>query len=179
MNGDKALERLLTMPFESVLDVGSGDGRHAAVLASAGKDVTTISLQPGAMFVGDFLAYAGAPVDCIWACHVLEHQRNVGLFLDKCFGDLKDGGILAVTVPPQKPELVGGHLTVWTLGRLLYNLILAGFDCSKATVMEYGYNISVIVGKRKAELPKLKMDFGDIELLAPFFPFQVQHGDVF
>lgn len=179
MNGDKALEKVLTMQFESVVDIGSGDGKHAKVFAAFGKDVTTVSLIPPADVIGDYLEAWIRPVDCIWACHVLEHQRNPGAFLDKCFSDLKDDGILAVTVPPQKPELVGGHLTVWTLGRLLYNMILAGFDCSKAIVMEYGYNISVIVRKEKAFLPELNMDFGDIELLERFFPFPVKHGDVF
>lgn len=179
MNGDKALEKVLTMQFHSVVDVGSGDGKHASILAAAGKEVATVSLTAPADFIGDYLDYWTTPVDCIWACHVLEHQPNVGLFLQKCLIDLKDDGIFAVTVPPQKPELVGGHLTVWTLGRLLYNMILAGFDCSKAIVMEYGYNISVIVRKAPAVLPQLRMDFGDIEALEQFFPFPVKHGDVF
>lgn len=117
-----------------------------------------------------------APFDAIWCCHVLEHQRNVGAFLEKCFADLKDGGWLAVTVPPRKDEIVGGHLTLWNAGLLLYNLILAGFDCSGASVKTYGYNVSVIVRKRRANLPALKMDCGDIESLAEFFPMPVEQG---
>ena len=55
-------------------------------------------------------------------------------------------------------------------------MILAGWDCSEAKVMSYGYNISVVVEKKEAVLPELRMDYGDIERLAPFFPFDAKHG---
>jgi SAM-dependent methyltransferase len=113
------------------------------------------------------------PSDAIWCCHVLEHQRNVGAFLEKCYRDLRLGGWLAITVPPMKPEIVGGHLTLWNAGLLLYNLILAGFDCREASVKTYDYNVSVIVRKSPAFIPELKMDFGDIEALAHCFPVPV------
>lgn len=163
------------MEFRTVLDVGSGTGLHAEILRKAGKEVTTISLDT-ADIVGDFVTADLGVYDCIWASHVLEHQRNVGLFLDKCFNCLRNDGILAITVPPLKHNIVGGHLSLWNAGLLLYNLILAGFDCSEAAVKEYGYNISVIVRKKKAEFPALAMDYGDIEKLARLFPFHAEHG---
>lgn len=171
----EALEKLLTYKFNTVIDIGSGPGEHARILRENNKSVTTISLIPPADIVGDFMHTDLKPVDCIWASHVLEHQRNVGLFLERCFFLLKEDGILAVTVPPAKHNIVGGHLTIWNAGLLLYNLILAGFDCKHASVKSYGYNISVIVRKKPCNPKGLIMDFGDIEALSEYFPFPVKN----
>ena len=178
MFGHLALEKLLREPgVHEVLDVGSGEGLQAALMQEAGMDVTTISLLPPADFIGDYADWKGKPVDAIWACHVLEHQLNPGLFLAKCFKDLKSNGVLAVTVPPAKHEIVGGHVSLWNAGLVLYHLVMAGFDCTFARVKCYGYNVSVIVRKERAVAPKdLKMDAGDIEKLAHFFPFPVAQG---
>lgn len=180
MYGDKALEQLLKMDgWHTLLDIGAGDGDQAKIFWDAGKDVTTISLREPADIICDYTRFhvkLGNEYDAIWASHVLEHQKNVNQFLEKCFRDLKTGGILAVTVPPAKPEIVGGHLTIWNLGLLLYNLIVAGFDCKDAWYDVYGYNISVIVRKKQANLPKLQYDSGDINALAEFFPFPVSEG---
>lgn len=176
MWADEALIKLLGYDFDTVLDIGSGNGDHAFVLRKQGKKVTTISLEEPADVVGDFMCVDVDPVDCIWASHVLEHQRSVGKFLERCYALLNDDGILAVTVPPAKHNIVGGHVSLWNAGLLLYNLILAGFDCSEAAVKSYGYNISVIVRKKKAELPELRMDSGDILRLSDFFPLEVGEG---
>ena len=175
INADQALTKVLGMAFDTVLDIGAGVG-HAEAFREAGKSVTTLNFS-GADINGDYLKTSVPVHDCIWASHVLEHQTDPGAFLRKCFGELPYGGILAVTVPPLKHALVGGHVTLWNAGLLLYQLILAGFDCSKASVKTYGYNISVIVRKAPANLPALNHDFGDIQRLAPFFPFHVEHGD--
>ena len=125
------------------------------------------------VIVADYLKHEfDRQFDCLWLSHVLEHQLNVNLFLKKVYGDLKDGGILAVTVPPLKHTIVGGHVTLWNAGLVLYNLIMAGFDCSQARVKQYGYNISVLVPKVPAAVPYERMYFdqGDIELISQFFP---------
>jgi len=173
---DQAIEKLLEdYEFHTVLDVGCGDGRHATILRQAGKEVTAVDLRPqlAGVIAADYLEHEFArQFDCVWLSHVLEHQLNVHTFLRKVFGDLKEGGVLAVTVPPLKHEIVGGHFTLWNAGLLLYNLIVAGFDCSKARVKQYGYNISVLVRKVPAALPlgALRFGDGDIEKLARFFP---------
>lgn len=190
LRGSEALARLLNHEYADVhrvLDVGSGDGRHARFMQAAGREVTTISMSPPADVIGDYasdLLVPGVPYDAIWASHVLEHQQNVGEFLRRCYRDLRDGGVLAITVPPPKPNIVGGHLSLWNQGLLLYHLILAGFDCRDARVsapyadVEGGqpYNLSVIVRKVPATLPPLLWDKGDIERLADFFPMPVVHG---
>ena len=107
-NSTEAFDKLSRMDFTTVLDLGSGEGLHAAAFRGLGKQVTTLSYIPPADYVGDYIQLNLPQFDCIWASHVLEHQRNVGLFLEKCFNDLTDGGILAITVPPAKPQIVGG-----------------------------------------------------------------------
>lgn len=138
-------------------------------------------MEPPADFVGDFMsdAFTGgqsAGYDAVWACHVLEHQVDPGAFLRKARSFLKPGGVLAITVPPMKHQIVSGHVTLWNAGLLIYQLILAGFDCRNARVGTYGYNISVIVENVEAVLPVLANDEGDIEKLAPFFPGVVRAG---
>ncbi len=177
MWADEALLRFLSYDdVIRVVDIGSGSGEHAQIMRASGRKVTTVSLVPPADFVGDYLTMERRPYDGIWASHVLEHQRNVGLFLERCFDDLREGGVFAVTVPPSKPNIVGGHLTLWNPGLLVYNMILSGFDCREARVHQYGYNISVIVRKRTSDLPAIVHDKGDIEELKEFFPFPVHQG---
>ncbi|RKQ70127.1 class I SAM-dependent methyltransferase [Oceanibaculum indicum] len=185
---NEALYRLLTdYPEVSyILDVGSGDGRHAQIMRDHGRGVVTVSMSPPADHIGDFLDLPDQDkhFEAIWASHVLEHCPDPGAFLRKCHDLLPEGGILAVTVPPAKHEVVGGHVTIWNAGLLLYQMVLAGFDCREARVSGLyadgpglaPYNISVIVRKRSAELPQLKCDTGDIELLAHLFPVPVTHG---
>ncbi|MCA3695819.1 bifunctional 2-polyprenyl-6-hydroxyphenol methylase/3-demethylubiquinol 3-O-methyltransferase UbiG [Aquidulcibacter sp.] len=177
---NQAIELLVAKyRFKTVLDIGSGAGHHAVWLRERGKQVTTICYSASYGFkpdiIGDFLQTEfEEQFDVVWASHVLEHQLNVHSFLRKVIDCLKPGGILALTVPPMKPSIVGGHVTVWNGGLLLYNLILAGFDCREASLHAYDYNISVIVRRTWVKLPSnLEMDAGDIEKLAPFFPVPV------
>lgn len=173
MWADQTLKKLLSdYEFQTVIDVGSGIGEHKRALRRAGKSVIELDWSRGQLYEATSLV----PADCIWASHVLEHMHNVGVALEKMRRDLRPGGVLAITVPPMKNEIVGGHVSLWNAGLLLYRLILAGFDCSRAAVKTYGYNVSVIVERRDLKLPRLAHDEGDIEKLADFFPLPVKQG---
>jgi SAM-dependent methyltransferase len=179
--GGQALVRLLVdyPDVATVLDIGSGTGAHATLMRAAGKHVTTVSLRQPADIVGNYLEQDWPqPFDAIWASAVLEHQPDPGLFLRRCRQNLRAGGVLAVTVPPSKNAIVGGHLTLWNSGLLLYQMIVAGFDCRAARVsgLYDSYSLSVIVRNEAADLPPLAYDTGDIEALARFFPLPVVHG---
>lgn len=189
-----ALQKLLTEhAFHTVLDVGAGAQRHAQVFARHGKAVTAVdfgssvyhrqkvAMRTGeiAEILGDFnLLQFDTPFDCVWASHVLEHQLDAHQFLRKLVALTKDGGILAITVPPFKHEIVGGHVSFWNAGLLLYRLVLAGCDCAQASCLAYGYNISVIVRKRPiADLDALRLEFdaGDIRKLRRYLPPQIAY----
>lgn len=178
MIAEQAIDYVLARyNFLTVLDIGAGQGLHAQHFRNAGKFVVTID-NSGHWGEPDvrrpFLEYLPEEqFDLVWCSHVLEHQINVNLFLRKIFEVLKPGGVFAITVPPLRTHIVGGHVSVWNAGLLAYNLILANFDCRDLAVKQYGYNISVIGRKRYAVLPDLHMDRGDIEKLAHFFPFPV------
>jgi 2-polyprenyl-3-methyl-5-hydroxy-6-metoxy-1,4-benzoquinol methylase len=179
----EALEFMIrTFEFSTVLDIGSGEGQQAQVLREYGKIVTENDYaksvyfgqhQGGASVVkGDYNQINfDSQFDAVFASHVLEHQLNPHLFLKKVNSDLKEGGVLVITVPPMKHQIVGGHLSLWNGGMLLYHLIMAGFDCRKASLKRYGYNISIVLKKISiVDFPELQFDKGDIDRLSPFLP---------
>ena len=183
------LHRLCTeYSFNTVLDVGAGAGEHARILHDLGKKVTKLDLGVSIYAqrseedgIASVIADANTvefdeKFDCVWASHVLEHQPNVGSFIGRLRSWTREGGILAVTVPPAKFELAGGHLTLWTPASLLYNFVIAGIDCSDAALLHYGYNITAIIRNRSIPLPDLHYDHGDIGRLAAFFPKNFREG---
>ena len=158
--GDLAMWKLLKeYKFDSVLDLGAGEGKHSRVFFESGKQVTAISgydtedfdedLKDNIKFIiSDYLKYDfPEKFDCIWASHILEHQLNIGVFLNKIHKDLKDNGILAITVPPCETIAGGGHINCFSAGHLIYHLLMAGFDLRQMKLKVYGYNLSVICRK--------------------------------
>lgn len=202
MRGEAALTRLLAHhDFRTVIDLGAGGGEATARFAAAGKLVTAVDLGRSIYFqrgvlagthperveliLDDFMARPRGQrrrFGVVWASHVLEHQGNPQAALARMRELLAPGGWLAVTVPPMKPEVVGGHVTLWTPGHLAYHLVLAGFDCSRASFHAAGYDISAIASEAEqvpAEvLERLHLDAGDVDRLAPYFPeeWRVREG---
>lgn len=71
-----------------------------------------------------------------------------------------------------KQEIVGAHVSLWNPGLLLLRLVLAGFDCSEASVLVYGYDISVVLKKKtikESDLAELSHDRGDLLILKNIF----------
>lgn len=186
MTAEKALGVCLqVIPAGSyVLDAGAGIGEHAATFAAAGHTVAAVDYRLRAHRIrhraiiwheADLLGAQHEELyDLVWCSHVLEHLPNVGFALARMRGLLRPDGRLCVTVPPYKPNVVGGHVNLWTLGLLAYRLILAGFDCSFAHFGRHGYNLSAIARRDLSvhgeALASLRHDCGDIEVLASYFP---------
>jgi hypothetical protein len=134
-----------------------------------GKQVETIEILQAfqAKYVGDYLDIElDQPVDAIWCSHVLEHQRHLGRFLEKMYDDLKVGGVLAVTVPSALHPLLMGHCNIFTPLHLIYNLVLAGFDCAEASIKQYDWQFGIIVKKKPNDIPRISfatthLDGGD------------------
>jgi SAM-dependent methyltransferase len=178
-----ALQKLIDdYKFSSVLDIGCGNGNHVEIFKSHQKNVTAIDYGESVYFknntsgiatiVANFNDYNFTDkFDCVWCSHVLEHQLDSHQFLLKLHSILKEDGCLAITVPPLKSRIVGGHVSLWNMGLLLYRLVLAGFDCTDAIGLKYGYNISIILKKRSIQFPSdIEYDSGDIRKLRKFLP---------
>lgn len=182
MFGHLAFEKIINnYEFSTVLDIGCGKGDHTKLFEQYNKKVTSINLSKVKgldVIIGDYNNIKfKKPFDCIWACHVLEHQFNIKSFLEKIHQDLREEGILCITVPPLKHAIVGGHYSLWNAGLLIYNLIIAGFDCKNIKIKKYGYNISIILPKKTAILPNnLPKDKGEIELINNFAPDFFKHN---
>lgn len=171
------IEKCKKHNLSHILDIGAGfPSYHANDMRSCGLTVITNDFFPENDLVGDYnsLPPLQQQFDGIWCSHTLEHQQNVGMFLSRIHSDVKEGGLVCITVPPAKSMIVGGHVSLWNAGLLLYNLILAKFDCSQASVLTYDYNISVIVTKKTITLPKLTFDSPDIDTLKLFFPSELR-----
>lgn len=170
-NGDAALEYCIgNLTFDSVIDIGCGNGRHSNLLKKAGKTVLSVDLTNSYedAYVADYMSVPFPKADLIWCSHVLEHILNVQHFLQKTRNECSQ--YIAITVPPAKHNIVGGHVTIWNAGMVMYNLILAGYDCSEAKIKQCGYNITVIAKTRPISTLNLKYDNGDIETLKEWFP---------
>jgi len=167
----------------TLLDIGAGQKNQAKAFKKFGFDVDTVDLQPGHTFVGDYNKLSiDKQYDVVFVCHCLEHQLNVNNFLQKCRTNCKEDGHIVVVCPPGRKYIesnntvVGGHVTLWDAGLIMYNLILAGFDCSNAKVKTYGHNVCVIAQKKEVNLSNLVYDRGDINTLKKYFPRGIEHG---
>ena len=179
MYGDKAAEIFLQSlrPQSRVLDIGAGREKgFKRLLEQAGHEHVPLDIGQGEDWEGDIRPSHSRAYDGVWMSHVLEHLMDTHQALTKIHTVIKDQGVIGITVPPLKHEIVGGHVSLWNAGLLLYRLVLAGFDCSKAAVKTHGYNCSVVLRRNPVDLPALNHDHGDIEALAQYLPIRVQ-GD--
>jgi len=187
--GDSALEYVLqSLDFRTVVDIGCGRGRHSEKLRQAGKNVTSLdsSGEYAKAINTTFEDWCSSGIDTfydlIWCSHVLEHVKNVNQFLSYCRDIQRPGNKIAITVPPLKHEIVGGHLTLWNAGLVMYNLVLARYNCNKSIIKQCGYNITVVAEADNFDLPHLNNDRGDIEKIAQWLPenynYQGFNGDI-
>jgi len=148
------IKLLKDFEFENVLDIGCGPKKHTKMFEMNGKTVDTVDgcEKHEPKFLGNFSDLADSipdeSYDCIWFSHVLEHEVNVASFLTNVKKKLKEGGVLAVTVPPLKHQIVGGHVNLYNLGLLVRVLVASGFDCSEGIGLTYDYDLSFIVRKK-------------------------------
>ena len=180
------------LKFKTILDVGVGNGSASKYFALKNKDVTSIGLKFDNYNIDKEAMYSlginlietsienyksTRKFDGIWASHVLEHTRNVGVVLDKFYNLLSKDGWLFIMVPPYKNNVVGGHITNgWNLGQLMYNLLLSGFDIKNGHYIKHGYNICAFVQKKEKESLELLSDFGDIDNTKSLWPLEVEEG---
>ena len=188
INGKRLLGAILDIapPPRTLTDVGIGVGLTSAVFLAYGYNVTGISLTDAPKTVNEHERYnhikqdlfdADIPqADIVWASHVIEHMPNVGLFLEKCRQLTKPDGWFCIVAPSDPTFLqVDGHLSFWTPAHLIYNMVIAGFDCSEAFYQTHNRDIGLAVRRKDRPHVDLNYDRGDLETLSPYFPAPIVH----
>lgn len=168
---------------EKIIDIGSGPKEiFANHFRKLGHIVDVCDFHKEARYRGDFDSVEITETyDAVWSSHCLEHQLNVNRYLLKIHKVLREGGLLCITVPPGRSKIVGGHVSVWNAGLVLFNLIAAGFNCKNAKIKTYGYNISIIVRKESIiPLPSIEK-IQVLNNIREFFPKNIdwiesEHG---
>lgn len=155
----EAMEKVIGMPnAKTVLDVGCGIGLQGRIFQDYGKKVLGITASTddayGGRYISDlvFADYmkweTDEKFDVVWMSHILEHIRDVEGFLLRTKKYVKEGGVLAITVPASENIIVLTHIHYFNAGKLLRYLVGAGFDCRKAEIRVYGdspRNLSIIL----------------------------------
>jgi len=139
--------------YTTCLDIGCGDGVHGEIMKHAGLDVSGVDkYSDKADYNMDFMSYTKSRhmnFDVVFCSHVIEHQRNIGLFLDRIYDVLGDDGVLIISAPNHSAEtLIEGHLNSFIFPLFLQQLIHAGFDCKSGKYLSTIEN-SFIVSKAK------------------------------
>lgn len=196
-----ALKETFAKEGESVLDLGIGKGYATGYFVNKGCHVTAIGLylesyginkealeRRGVRIIESdvddwlgqqthgelgWLPFHDESFQHIWCSHILEHTAHVGRLLSELWRILKDDGWLYMIVPPPDKGVAGGHLTPgWSLGQLMYLLVLHGFNVSDGHYLSQGYNRIAFVQKGQWPRPgqELRHDNGDLELLEPYWP---------
>ena len=181
-----AVQKLLDdFEFNSVLDIGAGALEQSILFSKYGKQVTAIDFGVS-VYYQEFKTEDGASIrqilgdfnqieldeqfDCVWASHILEHQPDADLFLKKLVSLTKENGLIAITVPAFDHVIVGGHMSLWNAGLILYRLVLVGVNCADAHILSYGDNISVIVKKQTITPQDIEYDCGDLRRIKNYLP---------
>lgn len=186
-----AMQKLLDdFEFETVLDIGAGALEQSIMFAKHGKQVTAVDFGVSVYYkefktedgqsikqvLGDFNHIEfSEQFDCVWASHILEHQPNVDIFLNKLVSLTRENGIIAITVPAFDHVIVGGHMSLWNAGLILYRLVLCGVNCANAHILSYGDNISVIVKKETISPEGIEYDCGDLRRIKPYLPAEMTY----
>ena len=134
-------QSLIGDKYKRALDVGSGLGVQTEIMRHAGLEVFQVDkYSENADFQVDFINHEfNQKFDIIYCSHVIEHQRNVGTFLDKIFDILQDDGLLLISAPKHPAErLVEGHLNCFYTTYFIQHLIHAGFDCRNGKFLSCG-----------------------------------------
>ena len=138
--------------YTTCLDIGCGDGVHSDIMKHIGLKVTGVDkYSEKADYNMDFMSWSKARhmnFDVVFCSHVIEHQRNVGEFLDRIYDVLSDDGVLIISAPSEDHNLIEGHLNSFNVPLFLQQMIHAGFDCKNGKFLSAMEN-SFIVSKAK------------------------------
>lgn len=109
--------------------------------------------------------------DCVFSCHVVEHVADTESFIRHKVSFVNDGSVFCILWPKPKPQIVGGHVHIFSPGLMMYNLVRIGLDCSGWKIVECDYTYGVMGTVRRISDVKLTYANGELERLNQYFPF--------
>jgi len=177
--GARCLVELIRKDPKTVLDVGSGKSEHTKSLLAHGAKVVGIDMQPARLrhpnyshVQGNFLVLSTFDqYDAVWTSHTLEHVPDPGVFLRKCRTVTKLGGWFGIVVPSDRNDiLIDSHCTFWTPAHLLYNMVLAGWNCKDAEYYTEGRDIGLLVSRMDVPTKAFTYATGQLGALQDYFP---------
>ena len=165
------LEEAPLARLNTFLDIGMGKGQILKWLSEKEKTCTGIGIEIesygaraeelkqkyGINIVegnAEKMPFKDKSFDGIIMSHILEHCFNIELILKEARRVLSDDGWLFIFVPPHENIVCAGHLNAgWSVGQLMYVLLVNGYDVKNGKFIQYGYNICAFVQKNKIPLP--------------------------
>jgi 2-polyprenyl-3-methyl-5-hydroxy-6-metoxy-1,4-benzoquinol methylase len=173
--------------FDTVLDLGCGIGDLFINLDLLGikYNGTGVDFLPISEVQSDKFKYIQCNInewksdekyDFVISSHVIEHNPDTESFLNNFFSHTKEGGIFCIIWPNPKYSIVGGHVHIFNMGLMLYNIIRTGIDCSNIRMYKSGYNLCIVGEVKRFTLPELTFNRHEIEILEKYFPFPAVHG---
>jgi len=147
----------------SCIDIGSGEGVQSKILMHAGLKVFQLDkYSASADYKVDFIDYKfDQKFDVVFCSHVVEHQRNVGAFLDKIFDVLNDEGVLIISAPKHEADtMIEGHLNCFITPYFIQHLIHAGFDLRNGKYLSCGglENAAIVSKDPNFDISERKQD---------------------
>lgn len=127
--------------YKNCLDIGSGAGIHSQIFTDIGLKTSQIDKYSSTSNIkDDFMDYCfNETFDIIYCSHVIEHQRNIGNFLDKIFDLLTVDGKLLIAVPKHDGNvMIEGHINSFLTPLFIQQLVYAGFDLKNGKYLSCG-----------------------------------------
>lgn len=141
--------------IKKIADVGAGPGNQAKYLSSLGLNVTCIDYVEPRYDLKWLLPTdaSGDRYDAIWSHHCLEHIPDPVSALVEWKDMLNPGGKLFLTVPEIGLTMSSGHINSFNLPLLMYQLAMAGFNCSAKQFTKVRSHLRIAVTKSKKYSP--------------------------
>jgi len=173
--------------FKTAIDVGCGKGDFFKYLNDKKVNVegTGIDMMDDKDLIYKDFNYVNCnfsnyesdeTYDLIFSSHTIEHNPDTESFIKNFFKLGDDKGLFCLIWPPPKPLIVGGHVHIFNLGLMLYNIIRTGIDCSKVEIFKSGYNLCIMGEYKKIEIKELTYNRFEIDILKKYFPFNARQA---
>ena len=153
------LEKIPLNKFDSIIDIGAGEGLQSAWFHKHGKRVMAVDIRKPTATVPYILAdahdlpFPDNSIDAVWTHHAFEHLRDPLGALLEASRILKPGGYLFFTVPQIGETMSSGHINAYNMPLVILHLASCGFDCKDGKFGKFRSHLRAMV--RKIDTPAM------------------------